>query len=162
RLLRELNRKHQAGHGSADELLESRTLSYELAAKMQSAIPDAVDLAAETQSTHRMYGLDRDGTRPFGRSCLMARRLIERGVRFVQLWSGADLSQMKSWDGHEHLENTHAAEAARIDRPVAGLLGDLKQRGLLDDTLLIFNTEFGRMPYIQSRFKNRVGGRDHN
>ncbi|MEX0715067.1 MAG: DUF1501 domain-containing protein [Planctomycetaceae bacterium] len=161
RLLESINSRDLERRGGGDAFAD-RIASYQMAARMQRSIPEAVDLARETQSTHRLYGLDRDVTRPFGRSCLMARRLIERGVRFVQLWSGGNIGQCASWDAHEYLLTNHAPQAERIDLPVAGLLVDLDRRGLLDDTLVVFNTEFGRLPFAQVERGDHGLGRDHN
>lgn len=136
---------------------------YELAAKMQLAVPEVTDVAGETEATREMYGLNGKPTADFGRGCLLARRLIERGVRFVQLFSGGTFgSPRRNWDGHEDMVANHSQEALRIDQPVAALLKDLRQRGMLDDTLVLFTTEFGRTPFTQSA-ANVVGkGRDHN
>ena len=120
---------------------------------MQSAAPDAVDLAGESDETKALYGLDDRRTAEFGTRCLLARRLVERGVRFVQLYSG----DVVGWDAHDDVEANHAAMCARTDRPVAGLLVDLKRRGLLDGTLVIWGGEFGRMPMSEGG-----KGRDHN
>ncbi|MEX2026895.1 MAG: DUF1501 domain-containing protein, partial [Pirellulaceae bacterium] len=157
----ELNRRHLAERGG-DDALESRMRSYELAARMQMAIPEATDLAQESAATHALYGTDQKDSSDFGRGCLMARRLIERGVRFVQLWSGAAFGSEVHWDAHSSVPDNHRRESAKIDRPVAGLLRDLRQRGLLDDTLVIFNTEFGRTPYAESAGDQAGAGRDHN
>jgi hypothetical protein len=157
----ELNRQHLSRHGS-DDALESRLHSYELAARMQLAIPEATDLRQESAQTHRLYGTDRRECAEFARACLMARRLVERGVRFVQLWSGAAFGTEVHWDAHASVPNNHRREANKIDQPVAGLLRDLSQRGLLDDTLVIFNTEFGRTPYAESAGDQAGPGRDHN
>jgi len=159
--LAELNRQHLDRHGG-DDALRSRMHSYELAARMQLALPDATDLRQETEETHRLYGTDRKECADFARSCLMARRLVERGVRFVQLWSGAAFGKEVHWDAHGSVPANHRREADKIDRPVAGLLRDLRQRGLLDDTLVIFNTEFGRTPYAESAGDKAGPGRDHN
>ena len=156
-----LNQRHLAERGT-DDALESRMRSYELAARMQMAIPDAVDLAQETAATQQLYGIDREASTDFGRGCLMARRLIERGVRFVQLWSGAAFGTEVHWDAHGSVPGNHRRESDKIDRPVAGLLKDLRQRGMLDDTLVIFNTEFGRTPYAESAGNQAGPGRDHN
>ncbi len=159
-LLEKINRDHLAARQVNDELA-ARMRSYQLAARMQLAVPEATSLERETSQTQKLYGIDQDTTRDFGRMCLLARRLVERGVRFVQLWSGATLAQ-PTWDSHEDVVNDHAREAARIDLPVAGLLSDLQQRGLLDDTLVICTTEFGRTPFAQTE-KGKLGkGRDHN
>jgi hypothetical protein len=137
--------------------------AYELAAKMQLAVPRVTDLAGETAATQALYGLDREATAPFGRNCLLARRLIEQGVRFVQVYAGGAFGSPRiNWDGHEDVKANHAQEAALIDKPVAGLLADLRQRGLLDDTLLLFTTEFGRTPFTQSAADEIGKGRDHN
>jgi hypothetical protein len=160
-LLAELNRRHLEERG-ADDALASRIRSYELAARMQAAVPEATDLALESAETHALYGVDREECADFGRACLLARRLIERGVRFVQLWSGAAFGTEVHWDAHGSVPDNHSREAGKIDRPVAGLLADLRQRGLLDDTLVIFNTEFGRTPFAQSDADQAGPGRDHN
>jgi uncharacterized protein (DUF1501 family) len=162
-LLRLLDQRQQE-RSAGDALFAARLRSYELAARMQQAVPEATDLSEETRETHALYGLDDRTTSDAARRCLLARRLIERGVRFVQIFSGGPIagSPRASWDAHENVRQNHAAEAARIDRPVAGLLGDLARRGLLDDTLVLFTTEFGRTPVAQSA-ANQVGpGRDHN
>jgi hypothetical protein len=161
-LLDAMNRRHLQERGPSD-LLTARIHSYRLAARMQLAVPEATSLERETAAMHALYGLDRPETADFGRSCLLARRLLERGVRFVQLFSGGTFgSPRRNWDGHEDMVQNHGQEAARIDRPVAGLLRDLRQRGMLDDTLVLFTTEFGRTPFTQSA-ANVVGkGRDHN
>ncbi len=161
-LLEAMNRRHRQEHGPSDPLA-ARIESYRLAAKMQLAVPEVTALDRETAATHALYGLDRPQTADFGRACLLARRLLERGVRFVQLFSGGTFgSPRRNWDGHEDMRQNHGHEAARIDRPVAALLTDLRRRGLLDDTLVLFTTEFGRTPFTQSA-ANVVGkGRDHN
>jgi len=159
--LAHLNRQHLDRHG-ADDALQSRMYSYELAARMQLAIPDATDLRQETKQTHKLYGVDRAECADFARACLLARRLVERGVRFVQLWSGAAFGTDVHWDAHAGVPANHRRESAKIDRPVAGLLRDLRRRGLLDDTLVIFNTEFGRTPYAESAGDQAGPGRDHN
>ena len=156
-----LNRHHFEARPEDDELA-ARIRSYELAAHMQLAVPEAVDLGQETAETHALYGLDREGSAEFGRSLLLARRLLERGVRFIQVWSGAAFGSDVHWDAHESVPNNHAREAGRIDRPVAGLLADLRNRGMLDDTLVVFNTEFGRTPYSQAAEDQAGPGRDHN
>jgi len=125
---------------------------------MQSCAPEAVDLDRESEVTKKLYGLDQENTAPFGRQCLMARRLVERGVRFIQLYHGGLGNQnTDTWDAHENVKDNHTRHAAEVDVPIAGLLADLKGRGMLDDTLLIWQTEFGRMPISQ-----RGVGRDHN
>lgn len=161
-LLDALNQQHQSER-PGDDALAARIRSYDLAARMQLAVPEVADLTRETQETHRLYGLDRETCAEFGRGCLLARRLLERGVRFVQLFSGGSFGNPRiNWDGHENMRQNHGQEAARIDRPIAGLLRDLRRRGLLDDTLILFTTEFGRTPFTQSA-ANVIGlGRDHN
>jgi hypothetical protein len=161
-LLSVFNRRHLEDRGESDELA-ARIRSYELAAKMQLAVPDVAALDRETQATHALYGLDRDETADFGRSCLLARRLLERGVRFVQLFSGGAFGAPRiNWDGHEDMRQNHGREALRIDKPVAGLLRDLRRRGLLDDTLVLFTSEFGRTSFTQSADDVLGAGRDHN
>jgi hypothetical protein len=151
-LIRKLNVRHLAARGDDTEL-SARIGTYELAYRMQSAAPEAVDLSRETSETKRLYGLDRQETAEFATRCLLARRLIERGVRFVQLYSG----DVIGWDAHDDVEANHARMCARTDQPIAGLLIDLKRRGLLDETLVIWGGEFGRMPMSESH-----RGRDHN
>ena len=161
-LLESMNQRHLAERGRSDPLA-ARIASYQLAARMQMAVPEVAAVEHETARTHNLYGLDRPETADFGRACLLARRLLERGVRFVQLFSGGTFgSPRRNWDGHEDMVHNHGQEARRIDRPVAALLQDLRQRGLLDDTLVLCTTEFGRTPFTQSAV-NVVGkGRDHN
>jgi hypothetical protein len=138
--------------------LAARISSYELAYRMQGCAPEAVDTSRESEATRRLYGLDEKITEPFGRQCLMARRLVERGVRFVQLYHGGLGNQnTDTWDAHENVQKNHTYHAAEVDKPIAGLLSDLKTRGLLDSTLVIWQGEFGRMPISQ-----RGVGRDHN
>jgi hypothetical protein len=159
--LAELNRLHLAERGG-DDGLQGRIHSYALAARMQLAIPHATDLSQETMETHRLYGTDRRECADFARACLLARRLVERGVRFVQLWSGAAFGSDVHWDAHASVPNNHRRESDKIDRPVAGLVRDLRLRGLLDDTLVIFNTEFGRTPFSEGANNQAGPGRDHN
>jgi arylsulfatase A-like enzyme len=143
--------------------LDARIRSYELATKMQLAIPEVTNLDRETRDTHALYGLGDPEAGDFARSCLLARRLLERGVRFVQLYSGGAFgSPWINWDGHEDMRQNHGQEARRIDRPIAGLLKDLRRRGLLDETLVLFTTEFGRTPFTQSDAGKLGQGRDHN
>ena len=138
--------------------LAARISSYELAYRMQGCAPEAVDIDRESEATRKLYGLDDKITEPFGRQCLMARRLVERGVRFVQLFHGGMGNQnTDTWDAHGDVKANHTQHAAESDRPIAGLLTDLKARGLLDSTLVIWHGEFGRMPISQ-----RGVGRDHN
>jgi hypothetical protein len=152
-LLRDLNERHRAAHPGEAEL-EGRIQSFELAYRMQTEAPDAVNLDGETETTRRMYGMDVATTEPFGARLLLARRLVERGVRFVQVYSGGTRA---NWDGHAGLELNHRQRCAETDKPIAGLLQDLKQRGLLKDTLVVWGAEFGRMPISQDG-----DGRDHN
>lgn len=154
-LLGELNRKHLEKN-PAESDLAARISSYELAFRMQMSAPEAIDLSQETDATHKLYGLDDAKTEYFGRQCLMARRLVERGVRFVQLYSGGG-HQQESWDAHFGIKENHDEHCAETDKPIAGLLKDLKSRGLLDETLVIWGGEFGRMPTNQGSI-----GRDHN
>ena len=154
-LLEKMNREHLATH-EGDSRLEARIASYELAAKMQLSAPGALDIAGETDATRKLYGLDEKVTEDFGKRCLMARRLLERGVRFVQVWSGAG-GPKNNWDNHASIEKELPPMAAATDKPIAALLKDLKTRGLLEDTLVVWSTEFGRMPFAQDST-----GRDHN
>src|SRR5262245_48211188 len=138
--------------------LAARISSYELAYRMQGCAPDAVDVASESDATKNLYGLDTPISEPFGRQCLMARRLVERGVRFVQIFAGGVGNQnTDTWDAHDDIKTNHTQHAAETDRPMAGLLTDLAARGLLDRTLVVMHSEFGRMPISQ-----RGVGRDHN
>ena len=155
--LARLNRLHGAERAE-DQRLDARIASYELAARLQLSAPEALDLANETAEVRELYGVDREPTADFGRRCLVARRLLERGVRFVQIWSGADNGHpRRNWDSHEDVERDHGIMAAEMDRPAAALLTDLKRRGMLDDTIVLWTTEFGRMPCSQGG-----KGRDHN
>lgn len=133
--------------------LEARIRSYELAFRMQADAPEAVDLTQESASTKEMYGLDQKETQAFGRNCLLARRLVERGVRFIQLYSGTG----SKWDSHDNIEKKHSSLCYSMDQPVSALLQDLKQRGLLDETLVVWGGEFGRTPMSE-----KGDGRDHN
>ncbi len=156
-VLAQLNREHQAAR-PGDSRLDARIAAYELAAKLQLSAPDVLDLAGESDATKKLYGLNEKVTEDFGRNCLIARRLLERGVRFVQVWSGADNGfPRRNWDSHEDIARDHGEMGTSMDRPAAALLKDLKARGLLDDTLVIWTTEFGRMPCSQGE-----KGRDHN
>jgi hypothetical protein len=146
------NRDHLAAR-DADSELAARIAAYELAFRMQSHAPEVVDLAKETEETKKLYGLDRKETAEFGTRCLLARRMVERGVRFVQLYCG----DTNGWDGHSELEKNHGALCLQSDKPIAGLLADLKRRGLLKDTLVIWGGEFGRTPMTEG-----TTGRDHN
>jgi hypothetical protein len=150
--LQELNRRHLNSR-QEDRELEARIASYELAFRMQSAAPEATDLASETPETLALYGLDQKATERNGRNCLLARRLVERGVRCVQLYMGSG----SKWDAHSDVEGNHSLHCRETDRPIAGLLADLKRRGLLETTLVIWGGEFGRTPMSESG-----NGRDHN
>jgi arylsulfatase A-like enzyme len=153
--LQKLNQTH-LGLNAGDSRLEARIQAYELAAKMQLSAPEAFDLKGETEPTRQLYGLDDKVTEDFGRRCLTARRLVERGVRFVQVWSGA-AGPTNNWDNHASIAKELPPMCAATDKPVAALLKDLKSRGLLEDTLVLWSTEFGRMPFSQGG-----DGRDHN
>ncbi|MFM8273688.1 MAG: DUF1501 domain-containing protein, partial [Gemmata sp.] len=162
-LLEKLNAAHLERSGN-DRDLAARISSYALAAKMQLAVPAVADLSKEPAQLKARYGFDNEKTADCAKRCLLARRLMEKGVRFVQLYSGGPIAgnPRTSWDAHENVKENHGAEAARIDQPIAALLRDLKQRDMLKDTLVIFTTEFGRTPFAQSA-GNVVGtGRDHN
>jgi len=150
-LLKQLEERQRA-IGTADKALESRIQSFELAFRMQREVPQIQDIGAETQETRRMYGLDQKVTSDFGRQCLMARRFAERGVRFVQV------SHSYKWDQHGGLRGGVSNNAKEVDKPIAGLLTDLKRRGLLKDTLVLWGGEFGRTPVSQGK----RDGRDHN
>jgi hypothetical protein len=157
-----MDRRH-LGARPGEDALAARIKGYELAARMQTSVPRVADLRGEPAETLALYGADRPETADFGRSCLIARRLLERGVRFVQLLAGGTFgSPRRNWDGHEDMKANHGQEALRIDRPVAGLLRDLRRRGLLDETLVLFTTEFGRTPFAQSAADVVGTGRDHN
>ncbi len=151
-LLTQMNRRHSKRNHFDDEL-EARINAYEMAYRMQAEAPEAVDVSLETDSTKALYGMDRKETEPFGRQCLLARRLVERGVRFVQVYSGAG----SAWDTHANHENRSTALCASVDLPIAGLLEDLKRRGMLEDTLVVWGGEFGRTPMSE-----KGDGRDHN
>jgi hypothetical protein len=157
-LLARLNR-HQAERHPGDTELQARLNSYELAYRMETSAPEAVDLKKETDATKALYGLDDEGTRAYGTNLLRARRLVERGVRFVHVVSGPKdvVGQQRNWDAHEELEANHSAHARTVDKPIAALLTDLAARGLLDSTLVVWTSEFGRTSYGQSG-----NGRDHN
>lgn len=161
-LLEQLNAAHLAERGASDPLI-ARIKSYEMAARMQLTVPEVTDLSQETAATQTMYGLEKKETQDFGRACLLARRMLERGVRFVHLFSGGAFGSPRiNWDGHENMQQNHGQEALRIDQPMAALLKDLRQRGLLDDTLVLFTSEFGRTPFTQSAGGVLGEGRDHN
>ena len=147
--LNDIHRRERPG----DSQLDARQAAYELAFRMQATAPDTVDLSQEDLKTKEMYGLNRKETAEFGHRCLLARRLVERGVRFVQVYCGAG----SAWDAHSDLEGNHTRLCARADQPTAALLKDLKARGLLDSTLVIWGGEFGRTPMTEG-----TNGRDHN
>lgn len=149
-LLRDLNQLTGVEYPE-DPALRARIKAYELASRMQLAVPDVMAISSETTATQKLYGLDEATTAPFGKNCLVARRLVERGVRFVQVYHPG------SWDAHSKLKENHTNNCAQVDRPIAGLLKDLKQRGLLDETLVVWGTEFGRTPGAE-----RSDGRDHH
>jgi hypothetical protein len=151
-LLKKLN-ELWARDKQEDDELDARVRSYELAYQMQSAAPEAVDLSRESDATRALYGLDDEATRAFGTNCLLARRLVERGVRFIELYSGSG----SGWDAHDNVEENHSKWCRASDKPIAGLLTDLKARGLLDQTLVVWGGEFGRTP-----FNEKGLGRDHN
>jgi hypothetical protein len=151
-LLASLNRRFNAANGEDSEL-DARLKSYELAYRMQSAAPEAIDLTKESEATRKLYGMDEPETEKFGTNCLLARRFVERGVRFIQLYSGSG----SGWDAHENIEANHSKMCKQTDRPIAGLLTDLKARGLLESTLVVWGGEFGRTP-----FNEKGSGRDHN
>jgi hypothetical protein len=154
-LLEKLNRAHATQH-PGDSRLEARIAASELAAKMQLSAPEAFDVGRESAATRAAYGLENKVTEDFGRRCLLARRLVERGTRFVQVWSGPQ-GATQNWDNHGSIPKELPPIAASVDQPCAALIRDLKQRGLLEDTLVIWTTEFGRTPFAQGG-----DGRDHN
>ena len=151
-LMAELNRGHAASR-EGDQRLDARIRSYELAARMQLTTPEIVDISKESKATLDLYGVGGKDTNTFGRACLLARKLSEAGVRFVQVYYGNG----QPWDSHSNHDATTRRLAADIDRPIAALLGDLKQRGLLDSTIVLWTGEFGRLPVSQG-----TDGRDHN
>ncbi len=151
-LVQAMNRRHMQDRDADDEL-SARISSYELAFRMQTTAPEMIDLRQETAETKKLYGLDDPKAQEFGERCLLARRMIERGVRFVQLYSG----DTNGWDAHNDVDKNHTEYCRRTDRPIAGLLCDLRRRGLLDDTLVVWCGEFGRMPMSE-----QGKGRDHN
>lgn len=152
-LLKALNTTHAIDHPAQSEL-HARMASYELAFRMQSVVPDLLDLRREPQATLDLYGIGQDPTDEFGRKCLLARRLVEKGVRFVQLYAG-------TWDSHDYIQRAHGSLVRRVDRPIAALLTDLKRTGLLKDTLVVWAGEFGRSPDNGVRMGTAFG-RDHN
>ena len=152
KFIHQTNRNHAAKRDQ-DDTLEARIRAYELAFRMQTAAPEIVDLSSETTTTRKLYALDQKDCAEFGTRCLLARRMLERGVRFVQLYSGDTLG----WDAHKNVLQNHTTWCRRTDAPIAGLFDDLKARGLWDDTLIIWGGEFGRMPMSE-----QGTGRDHN
>lgn len=162
-LLRTYNEQHRQTR-TDDTELAARMASYELAFKMQMSVPEAADLSKETAATRQLYGLDDRMTQEFGTQCLMARRLVERGVRFVQLYSGGKKGSEVGWDGHNECSQNHEFMARKVDKPIAGLLADLKSRGLLESTVILWGGDFGRTPFTDGAGGgggNR-NGRDHN
>lgn len=155
--LKQANQKHQASRAGNSELA-ARIASYELAFKMQKHAPEAADIATETKQTQELYGLNNPRTADFGRRCLLARRLVERGVRFIQLYSGGNHND-SNWDAHGDLYKNHSYHAGNTDQPIAALIKDLKSRGLLDETLIVWGGEFGRQPTAEYA---KGTGRDHN
>ena len=153
--LNTVNRQHAAARPQQTEL-DARIAAYELAFRMQAEAPETVDLAKETEATKKLYGMDDSVAAPFGRMCLLSRRLVERGVRFVQLYSGGNEGP-KAWDAHDDLKKNHDLHCAETDQPIAALLNDLKATGLLDTTLVIWGGEFGRSPVAENG-----KGRDHH
>ncbi len=161
-LLERLNARHLQQY-PGDANLAGRIASYELAGRMQTSVPDVMDLSGETEATLNAYGVEGGSELrgQYARNCILARRLLEKGVRVVQLFNGSDPSGgngVTNWDSHANIEETHAMQAEIMDQPTAALLADLKQRGMLEDTLVVWATEFGRMPFLQSNGT----GRDHN
>jgi hypothetical protein len=157
-LLKNLN-QHQGGRFPEDTELQARIRAYDLADRMQTAAPEAVDISQESDATKEAYGLNDEASKSYGEVLLRARRLTERGVRFIQIVSGPALQEAdnRNWDAHSKLEENHSHNARMVDKPIAGLLADLKERGLLDSTLVVWTSEFGRTPWGESG-----DGRDHN
>ncbi|MEO2015804.1 MAG: DUF1501 domain-containing protein [Fuerstiella sp.] len=156
-LLARFNQRHLDSRPGGQDLAD-RIHSYELAYRMQTAAPEAVDLSQESEKTLEMYGVGSQPTNEYGRNCLVARRLVERGVRFIQLYSGGGHLE-ETWDAHQSIEKNHGEHAAEVDQPIAALLTDLEQRGLLEDTLVVWGGEFGRMPFSEGK---DAPGRNHN
>ena len=156
-LLTAVNKRHASKLSKEQSELEARIESFELAYRMQQAAPEALDIGNETQDTHDMYGVGVKECDHFAKQCLVARRMVERGVRFVQIYSGGN-ENARSWDGHNSISKNHGQFAGETDRPIAGLLEDLSQRGLLDSTLVVWGGEFGRLSIVQKGGT----GRDHN
>ena len=158
-LLSQLNEEHLGAH-PGDDALAGRIRAYEMAARMQVSAPEVTDIKGESEATREAYGLNDPATRAYGYNCLLARRLVERGVRCVQLFNGGHFGAPRiNWDGHEDLRANHSRCAASMDKPTAALLADLKQRGMLNDTVVVWTTEFGRLPISEGIGE---GGRDHN
>jgi len=155
-LLAKMNRRHLA-MSPGDAQLEARIASYEMAARMQMSAPEALDISKESEATRKLYGVDRKETEDFGKRCLIARRLVERGVRFVQVWSGTG-GASGNWDMHTNIAEELPKMAGATDQPTTALLHDLKTLGLMEDTLVVWSAEFGRTPYSQGA----KSGRDHN
>jgi uncharacterized protein (DUF1501 family) len=153
-LLQEFNQAHQQRHPHHDELA-ARMENYELAFRMQMEVPDIIDIEKEDEKTKALYGIGEAGTDAFGRKCLLARRLVEQGVRFVQIYSGG-------WDSHDYLSRAHSALIHSVDKPIAALIKDLKRRGMLEETLIVWCGEFGRSPDNGVRDGGVAYGRDHN
>jgi uncharacterized protein (DUF1501 family) len=155
--------QHLAGRAD-DSNLAARIAAYELAFRMQANAPELVDVSKESAETKALYGIEDEHTQAFGSKCLLARRMVERGVRFIQLYSGGLLNG-DDWDGHADCDKNHQRMAARVDKPIAGLLEDLKRRGLLESTLVIWGGDFGRTPITDGQLRDGGGyrgGRDHN
>jgi len=160
-LLKEFNQRHYQAR-SDDSELAARIASYELAFKMQTSVPELAEITGESDAVRKLYGLDEDATHGFGLQCLRARRMVERGVRFVQIYSGGRPGV--GWDGHNEINSNHEQMARSVDKPIAGLLSDLKSRGMLESTLVVWGGDFGRTPFTdgaESGSKN-ANGRDHN
>ncbi len=155
--LNTMNREHLGLRENQSDL-SSRIASYELAYRMQSTAPEAIDLDSEPEHMKKLYGMDESRTQDFGRKCMLARRLVERGVRFIQIYSGGAHNDA-NWDAHGNLEKNHNFHAGNTDKPIAGLIEDLKQRGMLDETLIVWGGEFGRQPTAEYA---KGTGRDHN
>jgi hypothetical protein len=155
--LNQLNSEHYSSRYDNSNL-SARISSYELAYRMQSTAPEAIDLEEESEETQSLYGMDNPQTAGFGKKCLLSRRLVERGVRFIQLYSGGAHND-NNWDAHGDLEKNHNHHAGATDKPIAGLLKDLKRRGMLEDTLVVWGGEFGRQPTAEYA---KGTGRDHN
>jgi len=162
-LLKGMNEDHREARNDDSELA-ARMASYELAFKMQMSVPDVTDLSKESDVTRKLYGIDDPMSAEFGTQCLMARRLVEKGVRFVQLYSGGKKGAEVGWDGHNECDQNHRYMAKKVDKPIAGLLADLKSRGLLESTVVLWGGDFGRTPFTdgaEGGGGNR-NGRDHN